>query len=276
MKNRQNRSTLLVHVFLTIILLLSLSPVTLLVLNSLKTGAEVLASPMGLPAVPQWGNFVEVWTRGGYASAFVNSLGVMAITITVVVLSCASCAYAMAKLRPRGGRFVSNYFMFTMSISVALCLVPLFFVWMRLNLMDTLRGLILIYIGNSIPLIVIIMRSFFIGIPDAILESARIDGCNELNVLTRIIFPISKPIFLTGSLLVGLSVWNEFFYANSFIQSDHLRTVATRYLVFTGRFSSDWSMICAAGVITILPMVVIYLIFQRQFIEGLTSGSIKG
>jgi raffinose/stachyose/melibiose transport system permease protein len=214
--------------------------------------------------------------QGGYAQAFVNTLLATAVTIIVVVIVCGSCAYSLAKLNPRGKTAVVNYFMFTMSVSVSLCLVPLFFLWMKLNLMDTLHGLILIYIGTNIPFTVIIIRSFFLGIPGEILESARIDGCSEWKTLWRIVFPISKPIFLTASLLTGLSVWNEFFYANSFIQTDSLRTVATRYLVFAGQYSSDWGKISAAGVITVLPMVALYLTFQRQFIKGLTAGSLKG
>ncbi|MDD3796311.1 MAG: carbohydrate ABC transporter permease [Lachnospiraceae bacterium] len=265
-----------IHIFLLVFLCLSLFPIALLALNSLKTNQEVLGNPMSLPAVPQWQNYADVWQQGGYSTAFMNSMIAMVVSIAVVVTACGCCAYAMTKLKPRGSRLVSNYFMFTMSVSVTLCLIPLFFIWMKLRLMNTLHGLILIYIGINIPLIVTIMRSFFLGIPDEILESARIDGCGEWSILWKIVVPVSKPIFLTSSLLVGLAVWNEFFYANSFIQTDSLRTVATRYLAFTGQYSSDWSKICTAGVITILPMVILYLIFQRQFIEGLTAGSVKG
>lgn len=275
-RKKEKGTPLPIQVFLAAALVLSLFPIGLLLLNAMKTSEEVLRNPMGLPALPQWGNFALVWEKGGYRTAFLNSLLAGAVSIVVVVACCACCAYAMTKLKPRGSRLVSNYFMFTMSVSVTLCLIPLFYVWMKLRLMNTLRGLIFIYIGTNIPLIVTIMRSFFLGIPDEILESARIDGCGEWQILMRIVVPVSKPIFLTSSLLVGLAVWNEFFYANSFIQKDSLRTVATRYLTFTGQYSSDWSQICAAGVITILPMVVLYLIFQRQFIEGLTAGSVKG
>jgi len=264
------------HIFLTIAIIVSLFPIALLILNSLKTNQEVMENPVGLPSVPQWNNYVTVWQQGGYSTAFLNSLLTVVVAIVVVVASCGCCAYAMTKLKPRGSRLVGNYFMFTMSVSVTLCLIPLFFLWMKMQLMNTLRGLILIYIGINIPLIVTIMKSFFLGIPDEILESARIDGCGEWKILWKIVVPVSKPIFLTSSLLVGLAVWNEFFYANSFIQNDGLRTVATRYLAFTGQYSSDWSQVCAAGVITILPMVILYLIFQRQFIEGLTAGSVKG
>lgn len=276
MKKKKASLTIAMHIFMLGITAFCMIPLFLLFINSLKDSNEVLANPMGLPKVPQWGNYLTVWIEGGYASAFRNSLICMAVVILVVVVTCGMCAYAITKLRPRGAQLVSNYFMFTMSVSVTLCLIPLLVIWMKLKLMDTLQGVILIYIGINIPLIMTIMKSFFIGIPDEILESARIDGCGEWAILYKIVFPVSKPIFLTASLLVGLSVWNEFFYANSFIQTDGLRTVATRYLAFVGSYSSDWSKICTAGVITIFPMIVLYLLFQRQFIEGLTAGSVKG
>ena len=276
MDKTKPKNHLVVHVILLLVLAFTLFPIAMLFMNSLKTSQEVLDNPFSLPKAPQWSNYAQVWTEGGYAKAFLNSTLIMLVVILVVVAACGCCAYATVKLKPRGSRVVSNYFMFTMSVSVTLCLIPLMFIWMRLQLIDTLEGLGLIYIGINIPLIITLMRSYFIGIPDEIIESARMDGCGEWMILAKIIVPISKPIFLTSSLLVGLNTWNEFFYANSFVQTDARRTVATRYLSFVGQYTSDWSKICTAGVITILPMVVLYLIFQRQFIEGMTAGSVKG
>ena len=276
MKKNNRRMSILSHAVLLIVLLFSLYPFILMIMNSLKSSQEININPMGFPQEWRFDNYITVWKEGGYTRAFLNTTVIMLITIFVVVVVCGCCAYGIAKLRPKGANGVFTYFMFTMSVSVSLCLVPLFFVWMKLNLMNTHFGLTLIYIGVNIPFTVIIMRSFFIGIPDEILESARIDGCNEFKALAYIAFPIAKPIFLTASLMTALSVWNEFFYANSFIQADHLRTVATRYIAFTGQYSSEWGKVSTAGVITVLPMVILYLIFQRQFIEGLTGGSVKG
>jgi ABC-type sugar transport system, permease component len=276
MKKSNRRVTILSHAVLLIVLLFSLYPFILMIMNSLKSSQEININPMGFPQELHLENYINVWIEGGYAKAFLNTTGIMVITIIAVLVLCGCCAYGLAKLKPKGANGVFTYFMFTMSIPVTLCLVPLFFVWMRLNLMNTHLGLVLIYVGTNIPFTVIIMRSFFIGIPDEILESARIDGCDEFKALAYIAFPIAKPIFLTSALMTALSVWNEFFYANSFIQSDNLRTVATRYLAFTGRYSTAWDKVSTAGVISLLPMVILYLIFQRQFIEGLTGGSVKG
>jgi len=276
MKKSNKRIAILTHIVLLIVLIFSLYPFILMVMNSFKSSQEINLNPLGVPREWNFDNYFTVWQEGGYARAFFNTLGIMVITIAVVIVVCGCCAYSMSKLKPKGANGVFNYFMFTMSVSISLCLVPLFFVWMRLNLMNSHLGLTLIYIGTNIPFTVIIMRSFFIGIPDEILESARLDGCNELSVLARIAFPIAKPIFLTSALMTALGVWNEFFFANSFIQDDQLRTVATRYLAFTGAYGSEWNKVSTAGVITVLPMVILYLLFQRQFIEGLTAGSLKG
>lgn len=276
MKNSKKRMALFSHIVLIAVLLLSLYPFILMLFNSVKSKKEMRLNPLGFPTEFHFENFTSAWVEGRYTVAFFNSFKIMIITIVIVLIVCGCCAYALSKLRPKGANIVFNYFLFTMSVSVSLCLVPLYFMFANLNLMNTHLGLILLYIGGEIPFTVIVMRAFFIGIPDEILESARIDGCTEIGVLARIALPIAKPIFLTCSLLTALAVWNEFYFANSFIYSDELRTVATRYITFAGRYGSDWSKISAAGLITVLPMIILYVVFQRQFIEGLTSGSLKG
>ena len=207
--------------------------------------------------------------------AFINSTIVSGVSIVVVDIVVGCCAYSLAKLHPRWGSVIFNYFLVAVTIPISLCLVPIFFLWQKLGLMNTLLGLIILYCGTNIPFDVIFMRAFFVGIPTEVIESARLDGCNEPNIVLRIVVPMAKPAFFTISLLVGLGTWNEFFYANAFIQTDALRTVATRYLAFVGQYSSDWTMICAAGLITILPMTILYFCFQRNFIEGLAAGSVK-
>lgn len=264
------------YFFLVLVTLVQLGPLYLLFQNSLKTQGDFIKDPIGFPTQVTLRNLLDAWVQGGYLTAFRNSLLVTAVSIVVVDICVGLCAYSLAKLSPRGGNVVINYFLLAITVPISLCLVPLFFLWQKLGLMNSLLGLTIIYCGTNIPFNVIFMRTFFVGIPNDIIESARLDGCSEVGIVGRIIGPISKPAFFTVSLLVGLSTWNEFYYANSFIQTDSLRTVATKYLVFSGTFNTNWSMVCAAGVITVLPMVLLYLVFQRNFIEGIVAGSVKG
>jgi raffinose/stachyose/melibiose transport system permease protein len=264
------------YILLLLVLILSLAPLMLLFINAVKPSTEFLSNPFGLPSKFAFGNIKDAWIQGQYGTAFLNSILVGVATIAIVSVFGGLCAYSLAKLPFRGSSLVMTYFILAMSVPLGLFLVPLFFIWQKLHLMNTLQGLILIYSAIYLPFNIFFLRSFFVGIPNALRESALIDGCGEMQVFWKIMFPLAKPAFLTVDLLVALWTWNEFFFANAFIQSDSLKTVSTKYLVFTGQFSSDWTKISAAGLIAIVPILIIYFFFQRNFIEGLTAGSIKG
>lgn len=264
------------HIPLLLAVGISIGPLILLFSNALKPRAEFQKNPFGLPSKLEFQNLIDAWQKGEYGQAFLNSAIVGGSCIIIICICAGLAAYALSKLEFKGSNGVMGILLFTLSIPVGLFLVPLFFIWKNLNLMDSLFGLILIYSAIFLPFNIFLLRSFFVAIPNELIDSARVDGCNEFQVIYRIILPLASPAFLTVVLMVGLWTWNEFFFANAFIQSEELKTVATRYLVFTGRFSSDWTMLSAAGVITILPITIIFLILQRQFIEGITEGSVKG
>jgi raffinose/stachyose/melibiose transport system permease protein len=264
------------HIPLCFLLIYALAPLVLLFSNALKSREQFQTDPFGMPDRIMFENIIEAWTKANYGLAFMNSAIVGGITILIVGICAGLAAYALAKIPFKGSSVVMAILLFIMSIPLGLFLVPLFYIWQRLELMDTLEGIIIIYSAVFLPFNIFFLRSFFVGIPNELLDSARVDGCNELRIISRIIFPLSRPAFFTVALLVGLWTWNEFFFANAFLQSEEIKTVATRYILFTGRFSSDWTMISAAGVITIFPIMIAYLFLQRRFIEGITEGSLKG
>lgn len=134
----------------------------------------------------------------------------------------------------------------------------------------------IVYTGMQIPFNMLLLKTFLGGIPRELEEAAKIDGCSELQSLTKITVPIAKPMFLTIGILLFVSVWNEFLWSNTFISSDNLKMVATRFVMFTGQYGSNMARIYTASVITIAPVVLLYLIFSQKFIEGMTSGSVKG
>lgn len=262
--------------FLIILLIYTLAPFFILFFNSMKTKEDFYLNPFGVPKTFNFSNYSSAWVKGGYTEAYLNSLLICCTTIVFVVLFACMAAYALAKMNFRGQNIVMTYFVLSMSIPVSLFLVPLFFIFKTVGLMNTIQGLIIIYIAIYIPFNIIFLRSFILGIPSLILESASLDGCSDWGVFWYIILPVSKPALFTSALLVFLWSWNEFFYANAFISTGSLKPVSTRYLAFTGTYATDWTLVCAAGMISILPIMTAYLLFQRNFIEGLMSGSIKG
>jgi raffinose/stachyose/melibiose transport system permease protein len=268
--------TIPAHLFLILVAFFSLGPIILLTVNTLKPSEDFLVNPFGLPSHFTLQNILSSWTEGKYSQAYLNSLLVGLVTIVAVCIGSGMGAYALAKMKFKGKDFVMLFLFLALSVPMGLFLVPLFYLWQKFHLMDSLFGLIIIYSAIFMPFNVFLLRSFFLGIPLEISESAKIDGCTEFGIMRYIVLPISKPAFLTVALIVGLWTWNEFFFANAFIQTDELKTVSTRYLSFVGSFTSDWSKISAAGFISIFPIVVIYLLLQRNFIEGITEGSLKG
>jgi raffinose/stachyose/melibiose transport system permease protein len=264
------------HIPLMLIAVITAGPLLLLFSNAVKPRDEFQKDPFGLPSQIELQNLVEAWGKGGYGQAFLNSIIVGAACIIIISICAGFAAYALSKIEFKGANLIMGILLFILSVPMGLFLVPLFFVWKQLDLMDSLLGIILIYSAIFLPFNIFLLRSFFVSIPNDLLDSARIDGCNELQIIYRIMLPLASPAFLTVILLVGLWSWNEFFFANAFLQSEELKTVATKFLAFTGRFSADWTMLSAAGVITILPITIIFLILQRRFIEGIAEGSVKG
>jgi raffinose/stachyose/melibiose transport system permease protein len=161
------------------------------------------------------------------------------------------------------------------TIPVWLYLVPLFFTWKSLNLLNNRVGLILIYVALNAPFSIFLLRSYLIGLSPDFEDAARVDGANELQVLTRIVVPLTWPGFLTVGLVVGLSVWSEFQIALIFIQEPEKFPVTTSFFKFADRYSRDWSLTSAGAAMMIIPVLLLFLALQRRFIEGLSQGGVK-
>jgi raffinose/stachyose/melibiose transport system permease protein len=264
----------LAHVPLLALVLFALGPLVLLVLNAFKIDDEANYNPIGWPGSWHPENVVRAWIDGGLGPAVCNSMIVSSATILGVCVVAGLGAYAIAKMHMRGAGFLTAYFLGTTTVPAQLFLVPLFFLWDHLHLLN-LVGLTIIYIAVYTPFSMFLLRAYFIGLPTALEEAARLDGANELQVLWHVVVPLSKPAFLTVALIVGMWSWNEFMYAVTVLQQSNQLTVALTYQNFTQRFSSNLAEQNAAGLLLVLPIIVLYLLLQRRFIEGMTSGGLK-
>ena len=273
---RREPSKIPYYVILVILALFALGPLVILVFNSLKSKAEIGRNPLGLPLSPDFENFPEAWTQGDFATTMVNSTILTVGTIVGVCIIAGTSAYAMARLNLPGTNAVLLYLFVASAVPFQLFLIPLFFLWSTLNLTNTRFGLILIYWAIFSPLGTLLLRSYLVQLPRDFEDAARIDGANELQVLLRVVLPLSWPGLLTVALVSGLATWNEFFFALTFIQDKNLKPVTTSFLAFQTNFSQDWGLTSAAAIYIILPIVVLFLILQRRFISGLTAGGLKG
>lgn len=262
--------------FLVLMGIFALVPLIQVLINSFRTDRECKTMPLGLPKEWVFNNFSETWEIGGYATAYFNSFLTAFIVIVIVMIVVGLGAYAISKLDFKLRGFFTAYFFVAISLPGFLYIVPDYFVMNKLGLVDTRWSLVIVYTAMQIPFNMLLLRTFLAGIPRELEEAAKIDGCNELNSLLKITFPIAKPMFLTIAILVFVNVWNEFLWSNTFITTESLKLVATRFVKFTGEYGSNMARIYTASVITIAPVIILYLFFSRKFIEGMTSGSIKG
>jgi raffinose/stachyose/melibiose transport system permease protein len=275
-RERREPSKIPYYVLLIILALFALGPLVVLAFNSLKSKAEIGRNPLGLPRSPVFENFPAAWTQGDFSTTMVNSTILTGGTVLGVCIIAGTSAYAMARLDLPGTDAVLLYLFVASAVPFQLFLVPLFFLWSTLNLTNTRFGLILIYWAIFSPLATLLLRSYLVGLPRDFEDAARIDGANELQVLLRVVLPLSWPGLLTVALVSGLAAWNEFFFAITFIQDNNLKPVTTSFLAFQSNFSQNWGLTSAAAIYILLPIIVLFLILQRRFISGLTAGGLKG
>lgn len=263
-------------VFLVLMALFAAVPLLQVLLNSFRTDREVKSMPLGLPKEWVFNNYGETWDIGGYGTAYFNSLFTAFVVIAIVLVVVGLGAYAICKLDFKLRGFFTAYFFVAITLPGFLYIVPDYFLMNSIGLVDTRWSLMIVYTAMQIPFNMLLLRTFLTGIPRELEEAAKIDGCNELQCFLKITIPIAKPMFLTIAILVFVNVWNEFLWSNTFITTEELKLVATRFVKFTGEYGSNMARIYTASVITVAPVIILYLLFSRKFIEGMTSGSVKG
>ena len=275
-RQRREPSKIPYYVILVLLALFALGPLVIMIFNSLKSSAEIGRNPLGLPLSPVFENFPAAWTQGDFSTTMVNSTILTVGTVVGVCIIAGTSAYAMARLDLPGTDAVLLYLFVASAVPFQLFLVPLFFLWSTLHLTNSRFGLIVIYWAIFSPLATLLLRSYLVRLPRDFEDAARIDGANELQVMLRVVLPLSWPGLLTVALVSGVAAWNEFFFAITFIQDKNLKPVTTSFLAFQSTYSQNWGLTSAAAIYIILPIVVLFLILQRRFISGLTAGGLKG
>lgn len=254
----------------------ALFPIALMLLNALKTTAEINGAPLALPLHPQWVNYQHAWVDANFGRAMLNSALVALLAIVLVCVSASMTAYVLARKKVPFWRPLSIYLLSCTTLPAQLLLFPLYFGFAKLGLINNPFALAFIYAALNTPFSVFLMRTYFLGVPIEIEESAAIDGASTWQVFTRVLFPIVRPGLLTLALLTGLSSWNEFLFASTFLQSRETHTAIAAFFTLSGQYSSDWGEIMAGGALLVLPVVLLFVALQRYFIEGISAGAVKG
>jgi raffinose/stachyose/melibiose transport system permease protein len=237
-------------------------------------GPETSPSGFGLPPSWEWGNYARAWKQGGFATSFTTSLVVAAVMVPASVVLSILGGYAFAAMRFRGSKAIFYLFILGLIIPTEATIVPLYYNVRAMGLLDTYWALILLETSGEMAFGIFWMRAAFLSAPSSVLEAARIDGASSWATLWRVLVPFARPAILTLTVLTFADSWNEFFLALVFTVS---RTTAPAGLAsFSGRFTTDVALVSAGAVIVAIPIVIVFIIFQREFMRGMLTGAVKG
>lgn len=262
------------YVGLSLFALVWIAPVFILVFTSLKTASDFAhGGTFSLPQHFEWANFTRAWDVG-IRIYFVNSLVMTLVKVPTGVFIAALAAFALTFLRLPGERWIFTFFIVGLVVPIQMTLVPLTLLLRSVDLIDSLYGLFWLYLGFGLPFAILVMRGYMRSIPRELIDAALIDGCSWFSVFRRIVLPLSKPAVVSLLIFDGISTWNEFILAQIFLRQNTNRTLPLGLVNFQTEYSTAYELLAAAQLITIVPLVLVYLFFQRYFVDGL-SGSIK-
>lgn len=272
---KKTSAKILLNLLCIVIFLIIIAPLAWIALNSLKTNKELFQDSLALPQVWQFGNYVKAWKMGLY-KYFGNSLLVSSISLTGILVLSSLLAYGLTRFKAKGSNIIFIIVLGGMALSEQIALVPLYKILRMLKIYDTYAAVIIPYIAFRIPFTVFLMRAYFISIPAELEEAAVVDGYNSLQIFTKIIIPISKPIIASCAIVNLNFVWNEFLFANVFLNNKAIQTIPIGLMTFKGDLKIDYTTTLAGLVIASLPLIILFICMSKQFVRGLTSGAVKG
>lgn len=258
--------------------LISLISTGWVLMSSLKTNQELFADVWALPEKLQWVNYLNAWTRSRMNRFFLNSVLVSGSSVLLTGIIAAMASYILARFRFRGSRFLLLVFIAGLAIPLQLILVPIFLMFNRLHLTNSLIALVMMYITISLPFSIFLLTGFFRTLPRELEESAVLDGATEYQVFWKVMLPLAKPGLFTISIFNFLNIWNEYLFALFLLNDSSKMTVPVG--IYNMRniqgSTADWTSMIAGLILIMVPTLIFYLIFQHRIIGGLTAGALKG
>jgi len=267
----------LLHALLLAIGIIWVYPFVWMIFSSLKTNTEYINAGIKLlPEVPRWENYVRAWNLGNFSTYFSNSVIITSTTVAIVVVMCALTGYALGRVSFPGRKVFVAAITATMFIPKGYTIIPIYQIIKSLGLLNTLAGVILAESSGAHVLFILLFMSYYYNLPKELEEAAEIDGCGFFRTFWQVMLPLSKPIIATTAIMQFIWTWNSFFVPLIFtLNKPELRTLAVGMYSFVGEHTIDWSGMAAGASISLVPVILVFIVFQRYFIEGI-SGSVKG
>lgn len=250
-------------------------PMIWMVLSSFKSDAAIFRSPFAPPDsfdLSVWAEAFEVGNLGQYA---INSAIVTGVSVFAILFIGAAAAYAFSRYRFRGRSLAMGLFALGLLLPLQSYFIAQSSIFTELAITDTRWALIIPYTAMGLPLAVYLLKVYLDGLPEELFEAARIDGAGDVRVFRSVAAPLLRPGLATVAIFSALAAWNEFLLALLYIQDDELKTIPTGLLAFSSRYQTDYQLLFAALSIVTIPMIVIYIVFNRHIVDGITAGSVK-
>jgi len=258
-------------------------PMVWMVYSSLKADEAIFRDALALPPLDglRFDNYARAWHEARFGDYFFNSVLVTTTSVTLIVLLGAMTAYALTRFYHPAGRAAFWLFLAGLMIPAQLTIVPLFFEWRALGLLNTRLGLILVYTANGLPFAIFILAGFFRSLPRTLYEAAVIDGCSKADAFWRVLLPLARPGLVTVAIFQFIGIWKEYFFAFMLANGDGAGGARTlplglANLSITAQYRTDYGMLFAGLVLMTIPLLLVYVVLQRQIVRGVTAGALKG
>ncbi|MGM9601919.1 MAG: carbohydrate ABC transporter permease [Faecousia sp.] len=274
-KTKQRIGNVFLTVFILIISILVLSPLLLALLNSFKTLSEITYDVAALPTKWQLSNYTRAWNSLNFPRALWNSLLVTVLSNIGVVLISSMAAYRIVRHPTRGNKALYKMFLAQMLLPFQVVMIPLTIVIKKLGLINTISGVVFAYLGMGVAMGIFTYCGFIKSVPIDIEEAARIDGCSELKIFFRVVFPLLKPTTYTLVVINTFWFWNDFLLPKLILSSEELRTIPIAIHSLMGQYIMQWDLALPALMMAILPALIAFLLMQKNIVAGLTAGAVK-
>ncbi len=276
MKKKRRINNIIVYSLLGILLLFWLFPILMALMNSFKTNGELLTNVMSFPKSFHFDNYARTLDKMNYVRSFFNTIILTGLGVGMMILFSAMAGWRLCRTKTRLSTFLFALFVFSMLIPFSSIMIPLYKVILTFHIKNSLIGLSFVYAGFGVSMAIFLYHGFIKGIPFELEEAAAIDGCGKLRTFFKIILPMLKPVTVAIGISNVLWVWNDFLLPLITLSDNKKYSLLLSTNILFGQYSSDWSAILSALILSAIPVIIFYAIFQKQILKGIGDGAVKG
>ncbi len=276
MKKKRLINNLAVYTALILLLLLWLFPLFMALMNSFKSNGELLTNVMALPVTINFENYIRTFKKMHYLRSFLNTALLTILGVGMMILFSAMAGWRLCRTKTKLSSAIFALFVFSMLIPFSSIMIPLYKVILALHIKNSLVGLSFVYAGFGVSMAIFLYHGFVKGIPFELEEAAAMDGCGKLKTFFRIILPMLKPVTVAISISNVLWVWNDFLLPLITLSDNKKYSLLLSTNILFGQYSSDWSAILSALILSAIPVIIFYAVFQKQILKGIGDGAVKG